>query len=102
MIGELDHKVTLEEALQTADGYGGFVTAWNPVIDVWAKIEAVTGRELLPEAERRSRLTIRWRGGVTPAMRFAYDGRIFEIELVRDPDGLARHLVCDCVERGLP
>jgi SPP1 family predicted phage head-tail adaptor len=101
MIGELDRKVALEEALQTDDGCGGFVTLWNPVADLWAKIEAAAGRERVPEAERRSRLTIRWRGGVSPSMRFAYDGRVFEIESVRDPDGLARYLVCDCVERGL-
>lgn len=98
MIGELDRRVTLEQPADAPDGCGGFARVWTPVADLWAKIEATGGRELPPEAERRSRLTLRWRGGVTPAQRFVFDGRVFEIETVRDPDGLARYLVCDCVE----
>lgn len=101
MIGELNHKDTLEEAISADDGCGGVMAGWSPVAVLWAKIEAAGGREALPEAERRARLTIRWRGGVKPSMRFTWNGRVFEIEVARDPDGRARFLVCDCIEKDL-
>ena len=101
MIGELARRLALQEELRVADGCGGFTASWNEVALVWGLIVAVGGREIVPEAERRSRVTIRWRGGVSPSQRFVSDGRIFEIEAVRDPDGRARFLVCDCVEKDL-
>jgi SPP1 family predicted phage head-tail adaptor len=102
VIGGLNHKVTLEEELRVADGFGGITASWTEVARLWASIEATAGREALPDAERRSRLTIRWRGGVMPSMRFAFEGRVFNIEAARDPDGRARFLVCDCIEKDLP
>ena len=102
MIGTLNHNIILEEAIRTSDGFGGVTTAWNEVARLWAGISGVDGRESLPDAERRLRITIRWRGGMKPSQRFTWDGRVFEIEAVRDPDGRARFLDCDCIERDLP
>ena len=44
---------------------------------------------------------MRWRNGVASGMRFARQGRIFDIVTVHDPDETGRYLVCRAREAGL-
>ena len=46
------------------------------------------------------RVTLRWRNGVAAGMRFARQGRIFDIVTVHDPDDTGRYLVCRARETG--
>ncbi len=55
---------------------------------VWARVRAVSGREFFAaaqvQAEQLQRITIRYRTGVTAAMRVAWAGRLFDITAVID------------------
>jgi SPP1 family predicted phage head-tail adaptor len=46
------------------------------------------------------RITSRWRNGVAAGMRFAKQGRIFDIVTVHDPDDTGCYLVCRPMEAG--
>ena len=80
----LDRRITIQEPVVSKDGYGeDVVTGWTPVATVWAQVIPVSGREYFDaaaiRAEKTTRFRIRWRSGVTEAMRIVYDGRSYDI-----------------------
>ena len=104
-IGRLRHRVTLERRVREADGGGGAVETWEPVADLWAMIDARSGKETV-EADRLSgsrkvEVTIRYRDDVTSKMRFRLGERRLDIRAVLDEDGRRRFLKCNCEERDL-
>jgi len=46
-IGELRHRVVLQEEVVSPDGAGGQVRSWRDIVSLWASIEAVQGGEHL-------------------------------------------------------
>lgn len=92
----LKHRLTLQQEVQTPDGAGGYVKSWTNVIDLWAEILPITasgsgggrssGREMLIagqiQAEISHRIVLRYRTGITAAMRLVYESRIFNIRHV--------------------
>jgi head-tail adaptor len=44
-IGAMRHKITLQRQTRVADGGGGFAVTWSDVDDIFASIEAPSGRE---------------------------------------------------------
>ena len=91
----LRHRLTLQQETHTPDGAGGYVKSWNNVVDLWAEIVPVVGssqstktagRETLfagqMQAETTHRVLLRYRDGVTSAMRFVFEARIFNIRSV--------------------
>ena len=104
-IGHFRHRVTLERPLREADGGGGAAEIWEPVADLWAMIDARSGKETV-EADRLSgsrkvEITIRYRDDVAPNRRFRFGDRVLDIRAVRDEDGRRRFLKCTCEERDL-
>ena len=102
-IGTLRHRVALQAPVRTGDGGGGAVVTWSTIAEVWAAIRPQGGSEAV-FAEAVSGvvthdITIRHRAGVVPAMRFSWDGRIFEITAVLDIDERRRMLRCLCREQ---
>lgn len=95
-------RVTLEAPAETVNALGGAAIAFQPVVTLWAKIEARGGAErergARLEGGTDTRITLRWRGGVDTRMRFALGARIFAIRAAFDPDGRKRDLVCLCEE----
>lgn len=99
-------RVTLEAPAETANALGGAAIAFQPVVTLWARIEARGGAErergARLEGGTDTRITLRWRGGVDTRMRFslgtAPGARLFAIRAVFDPDGRKRDLVCLCEE----
>ena len=104
-IGRLRHSLTLESASRAPDGGGGAVESWTAVAQLWGRVEPTGGTEIADADGLGSRLsheiTIRYRAGVTPAMRFISGSRRFEIMAVIDIDERRRWLRCLCVERDL-
>jgi SPP1 family predicted phage head-tail adaptor len=102
-IGRLSHRLTLESPVRLADGGGGATVAWEAVADMWGAVEMPSGRERVESGRltgtANTRITIRYRDGVTPAMRFRNGGQVFEIRTVLDIDGRRRYLQCDCERR---
>lgn len=91
-------RATLEEPVETPDGIGGVARVFVPRVTLWARLEPLRGIERgeaqAAQATVGHRLTIRWRGDVTAAMRFVIEGRIYPVTATYDPDGRRRNLVC--------
>lgn len=104
-IGALRHRVVLEAETRIPDGGGGAVLGWSPVAEVWAAIESLTGNENIVAESVRAHVShivlIRCRSGVSPAMRFRFGSRVFDITAVLDIDERRRFLACACRERDL-
>lgn len=104
-IGQLRHRLTIEQADRPEDEGGGAALVWSSLAEVWGNVEAKSGKEGI-EADRVSgnatyNITIRYRDDLTPSMRFRRDGEIYEILSVLDEDGHGRFLTCKCERRDL-
>ena len=72
--GDLDQRVTIQALSGGVDAIGQpLPDSWADVVTVWAAVEPLTGREYLAAGAMVSaveaRIRIRYRPGVTPAMR---------------------------------
>lgn len=104
-IGRLRRRLTLEAASRTPDGGGGAAESWSAIAQVRVDIRPKGGGEGV-DADALSghvshEITLRYRSGVVPAMRFVSGTRRFEILAVIDIDERRRWLKCLCVERDL-
>lgn len=102
-IGELRHRITLQgPPVKQADGMGGGRLLWPDVATVWASIEPARANERFRhsqiESETTHVITIRYRAGVTSAMRVQFGSRFFRILGVRTPSEIKSHLLLDCLE----
>ena len=91
--GELDRRVTLEQAAITRDpSFGGEQPVWSTLATVWAKVvegpRAEDASAQLRLAARRATFTVRYRSDITAKMRIGYAGQKFRI--VGDPAELGR------------
>ncbi len=101
-IGALRHRLLLEASTPTADGAGGAELSWSPLAYVWAEIEPRAGREAVGADAVEARVThairLRHRAGLSPAMRFREDTRVFAIRAVLAIGTRRRWLECLCEE----
>lgn len=72
------------------DTSGQQLISWTDVATVWANIKPSSGRELIAagaiNAEVTHTIVIRYRPGITAAMRALYGSRIFDIAAVIEPE----------------
>lgn len=103
--GALRHRIDIETADRTDNGSGGAVESWQPVSKIWAAIDAQTGGERVRSegvaGQVSHQIHLRYRGDLTPAHRFRFGSRIFDILAVFDVDERRRFLRCLCQERDL-
>lgn len=90
--GKLRHLVSLQSRQTGRDPDSGAVVdlGWVEVTKLWASIEPLSARELIAAAASQSKVTARIvtrrDKRVTAAMRFVYDGCIYNIEgVLPDP-----------------
>lgn len=104
-LGDLRHRLTLEEAQRVSDGAGGHTETWVSVAAVWAAMRPSGGGEGVDSGRLAGRvshvITLRYRDGVTPAMRFRQDTRVFHILAAIDEDARHHWLRCLCEERDI-
>ena len=102
--GLLRSELALQAATTVPDGLGGHTENWTEIATVFARIEPVSATSRFgPDQTMETvthRVTLRWRNGVAAGMRFARQGRIFDIVTVHDPDDTGRYLVCRARETG--
>lgn len=102
--GLLRKRVTIAQESRTPDDRGGYVLGWTTVCTVSGEIADLSARERLAAQQLESdiavAITIRYRTGITAAMRATADSVHYNIRGVRDPDGRRRMLILDC-ERGV-
>jgi len=99
----LNRKLTLEAAIRTADGAGGFTETWSALGTLWASIRAGTGREAdaagLSISTAPYRITVRAAAPGAPSrpvagQRLRHGSRIFRILAVAEADAGVRYLTC--------
>lgn len=73
-----------------------FATVWSSLTPLTSKYIEKAERVV---TEATWKLGIRYLAGLTTAMHVLYDGRVFNIEAVMDPDGRKRELELHCYER---
>ncbi|MGE5553300.1 MAG: phage head closure protein [Betaproteobacteria bacterium] len=101
--GELRHRVTIQQLVESQNEYGEIATTPQTLAAVWGAVEDLSGREYFAaqqvSAEVSTRIRIRYRGGVVPKMQAVANGRTYDILAVLDPDGRRRelHLMCKAV-----
>src|ERR1700674_4787773 len=97
--GQLRHRVELVKPYGPAQDSTGCMalTAMSPVATVWAKIESITGRDVLAANQFSSiathKITIRYRGNtqappltITAQDQVWFRGRVFQIDAGSNPD----------------
>lgn len=89
--GSLDERITIEQPAKTQNSVGETELTWSTFATTWAKVESLTGREIERYGEvvgfSGHKVTMRFRSGVTTAMRVIYDGRTLEIGSIIERDG---------------
>lgn len=102
---QLRHRVTLEQLARADDEGGGYDETWVEVVTLFADVRPIGGTERV-EADRLEgqithEITLRFRQGVVPAMRFRKGARLFQVLSVINVEERDRWLKCRCEERGL-
>ncbi|SDW33365.1 phage head closure protein [Litoreibacter albidus] len=104
---ELNRRLTLEHAVRVADGAGGYVEAWTPLGELWARVKAGSGRERFGAGVTVSavpyRIVVRGapmgaQARPKPEQRFREGTRVFRIVGVAEYDVDARYLTCFAIE----
>ncbi|APX87923.1 head-tail adaptor protein [Methylorubrum extorquens] len=101
-LGARRRRLVLEVPVDEPDGFGGRLRRYVAGPMLWGSLESL-GSTAAPRGGRTDRpglyrVGLRYRPGVTPAMRFADGPRRFAIRAADDPDGRRRDLVCEVEE----
>ena len=101
-IGRMRRRVTLEAPVETADDIGGTARTFTAVAALWADITPAGGETRFVADQAQERIThkvrLRWRDGVSAAMRFRIGARVLVIRDVADESETRRFLICHCLE----
>lgn len=94
--GDLRHRITLQQKVETRDEFGGVTETWQDVATIHAAIEPLKGREFFAaqqvQADTTGRIRIRYREGVVPAMRAKFGARVYDLQSVINVDERNREL----------
>lgn len=106
-IGELRHRITIEENIKVSDGLGGQTETWQAIAtnpQVWAKIDPVSGLERFfserLEENISHKITIRYRSDLIgkTEWRLNFGGRIFQMKSIRSMLERKDFLIIDAIE----
>lgn len=88
--GQLRHTISIQEQTDTADGMGGFTTAWADSYKCKAAIWPLSARESLDamklELVVTHKIRIRYRSGITAKNRILFGSRTFNIVSIINND----------------
>lgn len=98
--GTIGQRVLLERLEQGQNEYGEPFSTWAPLFTAWAAVEPLVGREFIAAqaalSEVSTRVTMRYRPGVTSADRVTHEGRVYNVVSVIDYRSANRELVLMC------
>lgn len=99
--GALRHRVTIQERIE-CDNDGASEAFYRDVMEVWAAIEPLSGRESFLAQQAQSqvshRIRIRYLKWLTAKHRFLLGDRKFNIDGLRNADERKVYIECDCTE----
>ena len=88
-VGELGHRVILQQQTLSRDGFQENVATWTDVARVWAAVEPNAGRRyfeaLQANAEVSGVVRIRYRIDIDPTWRLSHNSRTLEIVAIKNP-----------------
>lgn len=95
--GKLRHALVIEENLSTDNTHGDRLDNWVVFARVRGSLHPLTGREFFTaqqyESEVKSKARIRYRAGITTAMRVLHGGLIYNIVFVQNIEMRNREIV---------
>lgn len=106
--GSLRHVVRFEKRSTVQDGAGEPLDTWTLVVERMAALERAPGREVWASAGNNARVPtvfrLRYDRDLMSAypsieMRLLFDGRVYEVSSMFDPDGLKHELTVTAIER---
>jgi SPP1 family predicted phage head-tail adaptor len=104
-IGDLREVITIQAPGIGQDDIGEPVPAWGAFVTVRAAVRDLIGRELIAaqavQSQVTTKITIRFRDDIQPAMRVVRGADVYEIENVMNPSGRRDWIELLCV-RGRP
>lgn len=85
--GKLRDRITIQEQSATSNAYGEQIITWVDLYDnLPASVELLRGREYFQSQQLQTivdtRITLRYRTGITPKMRVSHDNSYFNIQSV--------------------
>jgi head-tail adaptor len=96
LIGALDTHASLQQAVRTADGAGGFTEGWSELAVIWIAVEAASGLDSFGpdrlESRARYRVTARRRSDIAAGLRLVTPSHTLLVQAVLD-DGPRVQLV---------
>lgn len=103
--GRLRHLIEIQRPVSTQnETTGEFTTSWQSVVrELPAEVIPVSVREFIAsrtmQSEVTARITIRYREGLTAAMRILHRGRVYNpLGWLPDPDSGIEYLTAPCTE----
>lgn len=104
--GKLNKRVKLQKPVKTQSPVtGGIVDGWADVAELWANVTDLSARDFVAakaaQNEVTTRITIRWREGVTDRHRILYRGRVYDIQGVLEDDKSGREYLTLPCSRGV-
>lgn len=104
-VGSLTDRISFQRRVTTGEDEGGHIALFVPVTSLWARVRALSGRQLT-EADARGvavshTVVVRHRTDVSAGDRFGYRGRWLTVVSAGDLNGRRAWLSCACVETGV-
>lgn len=100
--GRLRHRVVIQQATESQNGFGEVTRSWSTYATVWAAVEPLQGQEFLDgrqlEAAVDTRIRIRHRSGVTQRMRATWSGHTYDVQSVIADATNRRQMLLMCRE----
>lgn len=99
--GKLNKRITIQTISITRDTDGAELKGWTDFASVWASIQPLTGKEYFDASQSidnvvNSKITIRYRAGIKPDMRIMYNGVVYEITSIINPNENNQYLLLMC------
>jgi SPP1 family predicted phage head-tail adaptor len=98
--GALDQRIVIERLVEGYDELGQPINTWLPIVQTWAHVQPLVGREYLAAgallSEVTARVRMRYRPGITAADRVIHGGTTYGITSVADVHSSRRELQLQC------
>ena len=105
--GDLRHRISIQKRTTAQDSFGAQQTTWTDVLQCWAHVAPLSGRELFAaqavQSETTHSIVIRynallWKPTEAAKMRVLYSGRVFNITASNNEDERNRMLTLAATE----
>jgi SPP1 family predicted phage head-tail adaptor len=100
--GDLRERVSIQQVSTTRDAMGGEIQSWANLGTFWAQVAPMSAGEQYRRQQVQSsanwKITIRYNAEVTPQMRVRWQGHVFLVKGITNPDARKRFLELACEE----